>query len=187
MFSRLRHRQRPDGTPAFGLYTAIVAQARRPGLYRHHGVPDTVDGRFEMIVLHLVLLFHRLGRDGTDGNGVTQAVFDLFVTDMDRSLREMGVGDLGVPRRMKAIGRSFYGRLDSYGRALTEGDRPGLATALQRNLFPDGSTAFARDDLADYAFAAADGLALQSFAALAAGAIAFTDPAEADGPERASP
>jgi cytochrome b pre-mRNA-processing protein 3 len=152
-----------------------VAAARRPLLYERLGVPDTVDGRFEMIVLHMVLLFHRLGRDGEAGKLIGQGVFDAFIPDMDRSIREMGVGDLGVPRRMKAVGRSFYGRLESYGRAIADGDRPGLSAALARNLVPTGaerSTAA----LAEYAFDMAARLALVPTETFAAGRLGLAEP-----------
>ena len=95
---------------AAGLYGAVVAQARQVVFYRDLGVPDTVDGRFELIVLHMVLLLRRLNREGDDGAALRQALFDVLLDDMDRSLREMGVGDLGVGRRVKAMGKAFYGR-----------------------------------------------------------------------------
>src|SRR5687768_6344310 len=94
----------PDGDSIAVLYGAIVAQARAPGFYRFYGVPDTVNGRFEMIVLHAVLVLSRLDAGSGTARSLGQAVFDHFCSDMDANLREMGVGDLGVPRQMKAIG-----------------------------------------------------------------------------------
>jgi cytochrome b pre-mRNA-processing protein 3 len=176
MLSRLFGRSRTD-VAGDTLYRAIVAQARLPRLYRDWGVPDTVDGRFEMIVLHLVLLFRRLGRDGDAGQAVAQPVFDTFLADMDQQLREMGVGDLGVPKRMKKMGQSFYGRLAAYGSYLAAEDHPGLREALERNLFPDGGGS-SLDPLAVYALAVSAALSRQPTKAIAAGAIAFPDPAE---------
>src|SRR5215471_8437663 len=89
------------------LYGAIVAQARLPGFYLTYEVPDTVEGRFDMIVLHLVLLFRRLAREPESVPALAQGVFDRFCRDMDHNLREMGVGDLSVPKECVAWGRRF--------------------------------------------------------------------------------
>ncbi len=170
MILRFLKRSREENARSANLYAAIVAEARQPVLYERLGVPDTVDGRFEMILLHMVLLFRRLGPEGEAGQAIGQGVFDTFIPDMDRGMREMGVGDLGVPRRMKAIGKSFYGRLETYGRALAEGDRPGLAAALGRNVLPSGSEA-SLAPLADYAFATVARLAEVPVADFAAGRL----------------
>ncbi len=175
MLSRLFGRSRTN-IAGDTLYRAIVAQARLPLFYRDWRVPDTVDGRFEMIVLHLVLLFRRLGREGEAGQAIAQEVFDIFLADMDQQLREMGVGDLGVPKRMKKVGQSFYGRLATYGTVLATEDEAGLREALERNLFPD-IEAPSLGPLASYAMAAATQLSNQQTKAIAGGAIAFPDPA----------
>ena len=178
MILRFLKRSREESAKSANLYAEIVAAARQPVLYERMGVPDTVDGRFEMILLHVVLLFHRLGPEGEAGKTIGQGAFDTFIPEMDRGIREMGVGDLGVPRRMKAIGKSFYGRLESYGRALTEGDRPGLANALSRNLFPtgtEGSTAA----LANYAFDTVRRLSEVPLATFASGRLGLTAPVAA--------
>jgi len=176
MFARILNRARPEESRAIEIYSAIVAQARQPALYETHRVPDTVDGRFEMIVLHLVLLFHRFGPDHAASKGLTQEVFDTFLADMDQSLREMGVGDLGVPKRMKAMGQAFYGRLTTYGKLLADGDQGELAEALDRNLFPAGPATPATG-LAAYAFAAREALGAQPVTAIAEGRLEFPDPA----------
>jgi len=176
MLSRLFGRSRPS-IAGDTLYRAIVAQARLPLFYRDWRVPDTVDGRFEMIVLHLVLLFRRLGRDGEAGQAIAQEVFDIFLADMDQQLREMGVGDLGVPKRMKKIGQSFYGRLATYGTVLATEDEAGLREALERNLFPEAE-AQPLALLAAYALAAGAQLATQPTKAIAGGALDFPDPAQ---------
>jgi len=177
MISGFFGRSRADERSARDLYTTIVAQARQPALYERFAVPDTVEGRFEMIVLHTVLLLHRLRREGREGQDLAQRVFNLFVADMDESLREMGVGDLGVPKRMKAVGRSFYGRIDAYGKPLVELDRLKLAEALQRNLYPADLETPARTELlADYAMEAGASLNGISFIELKSGKIELPQP-----------
>ena len=99
MFGRLFRRETGADAIASTLYGAIVAQARNPIFYEELGVPDTVSGRFEMVVLHVVLVLERL-----EDKAMGQRIFDLYCKDMDQSLREMGVGDLGVPKRMKMSG-----------------------------------------------------------------------------------
>ena len=116
------------------LYSAVVTQARQVPFYRDLGVPDTVDGRFELIVLHAVLALRRLHQEGADGDELGQAMFDVLIDDMDRSLREMGVGDLGVGWRVKAMGEAFYGRAGAYEAALDDDDGA-LVEALARNLY----------------------------------------------------
>ena len=118
------------------IYTAIVEQARNPAFYTRYGVPDTIDGRFEMIVLHLFIYFSRI--DGSDAalRALRQDVFDVFTSDMDRSLREMGVGDLSVPKKMKVVAESFYGRMKAYEAALKDGNGAFIET-MERNVFPE--------------------------------------------------
>jgi cytochrome b pre-mRNA-processing protein 3 len=115
------------------LYAKAVAQARQPVFYAEREVPDTVDGRFDMLVTHVFLLLHRLGAEGREIKGVTQALFDLMFSDMDRSLREMGVSDMRVGKRVKEMARAFYGRVDAYEPALNDTEK--LKEALARNLY----------------------------------------------------
>ncbi len=125
------------------LYGAIVAQARLPVFYRLYGVEDTVEGRFELIVLHLVLLLRRLARrqgenasaQPTFDPALGQPLFDAFCRDLDDNLREMGVGDLAVPRRMRRFGEAFYGRQAAYETAFAAVDGHELERALARNIF----------------------------------------------------
>src|SRR6476620_11735781 len=93
-------RKTPDRNAVYAVYGAIVSQSRQPIFYEKWGVPDTVTGRFDMISVHMALLFRRLRQEKKAGTEFSQAVFDLFFKDMDRSLREMGVGDLGVPKKI---------------------------------------------------------------------------------------
>ncbi len=113
-------RRTPRSHSIAGLYGMIVAQARSPEFYRAYGVPDTVDGRFEMIALHTVLLLHRLA-EKPELRRIGQEIFDRFCDDMDASMREMGVGDLAVPRKMRRVGAAFYTRQAEYRKALADG------------------------------------------------------------------
>lgn len=125
------------GEPAHRLHDAVVAQARQPALYRGYGVPDTLDGRFELAVLHALLVMRRLRRidaaGARAGERAAQALFDLTFADFDRALRELGVGDLSVGRRIRHMGRAFYGRASGLDRAL-DGAAP-LAPFLRRNVY----------------------------------------------------
>ena len=114
--------RRPPKRTIAALYGAIVAQARVPVFYQGLGVPDTVLGRFDMIVLHLVLLLRRLREGEAAHRELAQGVFDAFCRDMDDNLREMGISDQGVPRQMRKVGEAFYGRAQAYEAALGEPD-----------------------------------------------------------------
>src|SRR5258708_34970346 len=105
------------------IYGMIVTQAREPLFYRDLGVPDTVNGRFDLLLLHLWMVLRRL-KATSGGAGLCQALFDRFCEDMDANLREMGVGDLTVPKRMQAFGEAFYGRTAAHDLALAEGREP---------------------------------------------------------------
>lgn len=131
------------------LYGAIVAQARRPAFYRDYGVPDTVEGRFDLIVLHLVLLLRRLERSAA-GVRVGQDLFDAFCRDLDGNLREMGVGDLAVPKQMRRFGEAFYGRQAAYLAAFAAADQGELEKALLRNIYSDVGAAAGAARLARY-------------------------------------
>ena len=113
-------------------YIALVAQARKPFFYTHMQVPDTLDGRFEMIVLHLFLLQHRLLRE-TQHADFARALSEAFFDDMDRSVRELGVADSGVSKRIKRMGKAYNGRLQVYESGLQEPDA--MRAALARNLY----------------------------------------------------
>jgi cytochrome b pre-mRNA-processing protein 3 len=173
MILRLFRRTPRDATIA-SLYGTIVAQARLPAFYQTYGVPDTVNGRLEMIILHVVLLLRRLEGEAVPLRALGQALFDEFCRDMDESMREMGVGDLAVPKKMRRIGEAFYGRQAAYRAALAASDERPLAAVLQRNVFAGASEGAAASRLAAYIREAARALALQEdFAGLR---LAFPDP-----------
>jgi cytochrome b pre-mRNA-processing protein 3 len=140
------------------IYGMIVTQAREPFFYRDLGVPDTVNGRFDLLLMHLWLTLRRL-KSAEGGVGLSQALFDHFCNDMDGNLREMGVGDLTVPKRMQAFGEAFYGRTAAYDLALTAG-HDALAQALCRNILngEDIDNARRLATYAETAIAALDGL-----------------------------
>jgi cytochrome b pre-mRNA-processing protein 3 len=128
-----RRKSRPPDRAATieAIYGMIVAQARLPDFYVRFGVPDTVNGRFDMVLVHLWMVLRRLRALGATGEA--QALFDQFCNDMDANLREMGVGDLTVPKRMKKFGEAFYGRSSAYDAALDAGANA-LRAALARNV-----------------------------------------------------
>lgn len=155
------------------IYGMIVAQARLPVFYQRYDVPDTVNGRFDMVLLHLWVVLRRLRESGR-GGALAQALFDRFCSDMDANLREMGVGDLTVPKRMLKFAEAFYGRTAAYDSALQEGGGE-LAVALARNVLldPDASRAV---PLAAYVEAAIAGLDTVEEPRLLSGDWRFTDP-----------
>jgi cytochrome b pre-mRNA-processing protein 3 len=158
------------------LYGAIVAQARVPAFYRSYGVPDTVSGRMEMIMLHAVLVLRRLEDEAAPARALGQELFDRFCRDMDESLREMGVGDLAVPRKMRRIGEAFYGRRAAYQAALVApGDEP-LAATLQRNVFAGASEPAAAARLAAYVREAVRRLAALDADGFERAELVFPDP-----------
>jgi cytochrome b pre-mRNA-processing protein 3 len=154
------------------LYGAIVAAARRPVPYARWGVPDTVSGRFDMIALHLFLVLDRLKGEAPE---FRQKLVDEFFADMDRSLREMGVGDLSVGKKVRKMAESFYGRVAAYEKALAEGGAV-LNAALVRNVFPDGEPDGGGARLAAYVLAARNVLQDQPSAAIAGGSVSFPEP-----------
>lgn len=138
MFSRLFQRHRRERTIAT-LYGAIVAQSRLPVFFTDLGVPDTLEGRFEMVSLHAWLVMRRLAMGGKDVADFNQALFDFMFADLDFNLREMGAGDMKVGDRVKDLASHYYGRVGAYDAGIAAKDDPGvLLAAIDRNLY--GST-----------------------------------------------
>jgi cytochrome b pre-mRNA-processing protein 3 len=118
------------------LYGAIVEQARAPGFFLSLHVPDSLDGRFETLTLHVFLVARRLKTEPSEAAaGLSRALLEAFIADMDRSLREMGAADLGIARRVKAMAEGLYGRIKGYETALEESGDAALEAALRRNLY----------------------------------------------------
>ena len=167
-------RSRPTDA-ARALYGAIVRQARAARLFSELGVPDTVDGRFEMVALHAFLVMRRLKGGPGAAAEVSQTLFDVMFEDMDVSLREMGAGDMGVGKRVKAMVQAFYGRVAAYEAGLAGGEDT-LAHALRRNAYGTVAPEDGRvRGLARYIAAQDAYLAGQDPLRIVAGDVSFTE------------
>lgn len=158
------------------VYGSIVAAARHEKPYAEWGVPDSVDGRYDMITLHAVLVLERLSDGDEAAQAFAQALTDEVFADMDRSLREMGVGDLSVGKKVRRMAEMFYGRAQAYRPLLQAADQAGLAEALARNVFagvekPDGA-----GRLAAYALAALADLQERPIGPILSGTVVFPEP-----------
>jgi cytochrome b pre-mRNA-processing protein 3 len=175
------HFRKPRATPRGtieAIYGMIVTQARERVFYLELGVPDSVNGRFDMLLLHLWIVLQRL-KSAEGGAELSQALFDHFCIDMDDNLREMGVGDLTVPKRMRAFGEAFYGRSAAYDRAFAEGSEA-LAHALCKNILNGKGIENARR-LARYTKAAIAALAEVDDAVLLRASWSFSSPTNPGG------
>lgn len=171
MFARFR-RARFDPAIPSTLYGAIVAQARAPALYTDLAVPDTVEGRFEMVVAHMALSLRRLGSADETAKAVGQGVFDVFCREMDDALRELGVKDTAVGKRMRFLGEAYYGRAGAYDAALDDANVDALGATLRRTVY-GGAGELAAPALAAYVLAADKALAAAPVDRLVAGDIAW--------------
>ena len=126
-------RKNPHEALAAALYARTAEQAREPGLFEACGIPDTLDGRFDALALHAALMIDRLRREA-DGEGLAQAFFDAMFRHLDLTLREIGVQDLGVGRRIKIMAEGLHGRALAYRQALSGGPVP-LSDVLRRNAY----------------------------------------------------
>ena len=165
-------RKNTASEPVYAVYSAIVAQSRQPVFYAQWGVPDTVTGRFDMISLHMALLFRRLRSETGGQKDFSQAVFDLFFRDMDRSLREMGVGDLGVPKKIQKMGNIFFGLLAAMNEAMDRGDVVALEGVLARNIY-EGEVTPNVTALANYLMVEDRALSGQNADSITKGALSF--------------
>jgi cytochrome b pre-mRNA-processing protein 3 len=170
--------RKPHERSGFALYTAAVGAARQPAFYDDLGVPDTLDGRFDLVSLFAGLLVCRIARDPDPrAKDLAQAVFDAMFSDMDVNLREMGVGDLSVGKRVKRMWEAFHGRAQAYDSALVAGDAAALEAALARNVWRGAAPEGAPARLAAVARAAHGALAAQPFGSLARGEVRFPEAA----------
>lgn len=158
------------------IYGTVVAQSRRPAFYLAYGVPDSVTGRFDMLCLHLFLLSNRLARE-TDpkARDLGQQVFDRFSADVDRALREIGIGDTAVPKRKKRLIHGFYGQIEDFGKALDAGDAATLALKANER-FSKLATTVQAGRLARYMIAVRDSLLGASLDDVIAGRLAWPEP-----------
>jgi cytochrome b pre-mRNA-processing protein 3 len=162
---------KPKLTPSQILYAAIVAGARQPKFYADMAVPDTIDGRFDLISLHMFLVLERL--KGAEFDDVRQNLTDTFFTDMDRSLREMGVGDLTVGKKVRKMAESFFGRVQAYDQALAKGETE-VQSALARNVYVDAKDDGVAAPLKFWMLGARENLQVQTAEAIASGKVVFS-------------
>lgn len=160
-------RPRPRERVGQSLYEAAVLQARDPGFYTRMGVADRIDSRFELYTLHVLLLVMRLRDEGERGAETGQALFNIYISALDNALRELGVGDVSVGKKMRKLGEALYGRMTAYEAPLRDADAATLAAGLARNVYESEDPATG-DALAAYAIASRTRLATQTFDAVAA-------------------
>jgi cytochrome b pre-mRNA-processing protein 3 len=173
----------PQSGIGLKLYEAIVAQARSEPFYRRLGVPDTVHGRFEMIVLHVALVLARLELGGAAGQTAGRAMLEAFVADIDDACRRLGIGDMGVPRQVKKATAAVLERGNAYRAAMADrgaegGDGDALAAVLAAEIWRDASAnetggAIGAGALADYVRRAITSLEAQAGAELVDGTVSF--------------
>ncbi len=169
IFQRLFGRKKPD--PSDAIYVAIVAAARQEKFYAEWRVPDTLDGRFEMMVLLVFLVLDRLRGFGAEANELRQALTDRFFAEMDSALREVGVGDLVVGKKVRKMAEAFYGRATAYTGGLAKSEQE-LAEALKRNLFAEADATHVHE-LAKWTWQARDVLSTLQYEDMAAGRVRF--------------
>lgn len=181
LFDSIRANKRHQDA-AVNLYVTAVNQARSPAFFLDMGVPDTVDGRFDLIILHAMLLIRRLRKNGADAAGTSQALLNLMFADMDRNLREMGVGDLSVGKQVKKMAKAFYGRSETWeegldaqdGSAIEDDADSTLVKAFAETVYRSVDTAEAKPTvLAAYARTADAVLAAQPIDAILSGIVSF--------------
>jgi len=144
------HRRRQRKRTAQNIYGSIVAQARQPAFYAELRVPDTIEGRFELLVIHLFLAIEALRQAGKEGQDLSGDLVDMFAADMDATLREMGIGDLKVPKHMRSLAEVLHDRMGAYRAAVAEGT-DALAPLLTRHVYRSaGEHGTTADRLARY-------------------------------------
>jgi cytochrome b pre-mRNA-processing protein 3 len=170
-----RSRPAPIEAAADRLHDALVAQIRQPVFYLGFDVPDTFEGRFDLLVLHAGLVLRRLRELGPEGQHLAQTLVDLMFTRFDVAMRELGVSDVAVPKRMKRLAEAFKGRTAAYDDAFARRDPAALAAAVTRNVLAGQANG---GPLARYAAATADALVATGVAAFKDGVLPFPDPAQ---------
>jgi cytochrome b pre-mRNA-processing protein 3 len=157
------------------LYESAVERARQPSFYTEFAVADTVEGRFELYSLHVILLLHRLKREGDQAAETAQALFDVFVSQLDHALREIGVGDLSVAKKMRKLGEAFYGRAKAYDAALDAAVDAELEALIGRTVFEGAPEAGRAEALAAYVRKGVAVLAAQPLETLLEGRVDWPD------------
>jgi cytochrome b pre-mRNA-processing protein 3 len=167
-------RQRGPQVVGRRLYDSAVERARQPRLYTDFAVPDTVEGRFELYSLHVIVLLHRLKGQGPQAAETAQALFDTYVSQLDHALREIGVGDLSVAKKMRKLGEAFYGRAKAFEAALETSDGE-LEALIGRTVFEADPAAARVEALAAYVRKAVAALAAQPLVAVLEGRVEWPD------------
>ena len=169
-------KESPYAVPAREVYLAVVAQARQPAFYASLGVPDTIDGRFDMIALYAILLVRRIKGRGKVSDQFGREFMSYLFDDMDRNLREMGTGDMRVGKKIKEMAEAFYGRARAYNAALDTGV-PQLEDVLKRNIYAEVEGDHgAAQGLAKAVHRDADDLETQELTDIFAGIVHFEPP-----------
>jgi cytochrome b pre-mRNA-processing protein 3 len=159
-------------------YDALTSAARTPFFYSDLDVPDTVMGRFEMLSIVMILFFRRTAGSQVSGQELAQEIVDAFFQDIDHSIRELGIGDKSVPKRMKKLAGMFYGRLETYAAALEARDGDMLAEALRRNIYPQRQDAPDMRRLGEWMIAAEAGLKAIPEDEISRGQVVLLSPGE---------
>jgi len=176
LFANLFSRPDPMAETAHGLYRTLVEKARDPAFYSRLAVPDTVNGRFDMVVIHAMLVLRRLRGGGQQADLAGKALLELLFKDMDQSLREMGVGDMGMKHHIKRMAKALFGRAAAYEAGL-DGDPAALAAALKENLYRHAQPQDAQlAQMSDYLRRATQQLEPQSVADIVAGRLSLAAP-----------
>ena len=174
MLTWFRNRTVKDAK-ALQLYGSSVAQARQPAFYRRDCVADTLDGRFELVMMHVALLLRRLTAEGEAGKQLGRAVVEQMFAALDDDMREIGIGDLNVPKKVHAAASAFYGRLNVYDEALKAGDLDALTGAAKRNFPAASGTEVASERIASYMMDTAGALAAQPLEDLLRGHVRYLE------------
>ncbi|MCC6598908.1 MAG: ubiquinol-cytochrome C chaperone family protein [Alphaproteobacteria bacterium] len=171
----------PYGRAAKNIYADVLKHIRNPVFYTQYGVPDSFDGRFDLLLVHVFLVIDRLVIEGGDAASLfNQALFDVIFADMDQTLREMGIGDMGVPKHMRRMMKAFNGRMHAYEGASEAGvPEDSLPQALRKNLYGTLEEVPAKglEKMAAYMQNSAAGLREQALALITGGQVVFIDPA----------
>ncbi len=168
-------KKKPADQAALKVYLSAAEHARSPYFYTDFQAPDTVDGRFEVLTLHLYAVLARLKNQGGAANNFAQKVFDLFFQNMDDSLREMGIGDMSIGRKIRGLAEAFYGRVGAYEECLSAKDENALVAAISRNIYEEKEKPEAAR-FAAYLRKLCNALETQQVSEIMDGRIEFPDP-----------
>lgn len=176
MFAVLK-RKNPEHEAVRRVYSVLLKQVRKPWFYEQAGVPDSFDGRYDLLLLHVFLVVNRLVEEGPAAREFNQALFDITFADADQTLREMGIGDMGVPKHMRRMMKAFNGRMHAYAQALED---DALEEALRRNLYGTLEKLDRRhiDSIKAYCLRHIDALQAQPAADIMRGVVSLEDPSD---------